>query len=171
MHGSIPITWNGVGPRLRNPDPLWDVLCAMLVLIADRGERIRWRSKPAPTRLEVHLLVHGTWYEMVPPPWRMPHLVNRLVSLTAQDWWDRWGLRRQHRRHVRGRDFLTWERTVTLRFGGKQIPATCRIVCDAQAAEVELAIAVPGEQLSVAAVAAIPDFQQLVFQTWDKWLE
>src|SRR3954454_11897712 len=101
MDASIPITWNGVVPRPGRPDPLWELLEGILVLIADRGQRIRWRSKPSPVGLEVHLLVDGTWYEIVPPVWKMQHLVKRLLVLTSRSWWDWWCLWREQRCHVR----------------------------------------------------------------------
>src|SRR5262245_15898608 len=127
MRASLPITWNEVNPRLRKPDPLWDVLFAVLVLVADRGERIRWRSTTTSLDLAVQLLLNGSWFDMVPPFWKMPHLVKRLVSLTAQSWWDWLLLWRQHRRHVRTGELVAWERTVALRIRGVMIPATCRV--------------------------------------------
>jgi hypothetical protein len=172
MGVSVPKTWNAVRPRLRTPDPLWDVLTAVLLLIADRGERIRWRSTPTPLAIDVQYLVNGTWYNMVPPFWKMPDLVKRLVGLTARNWWDWWQLGRRHRRHVRTGERLAWERTITLGFRGEAIPAACRVVCDAHAPEVELVLAASCEHLSAAASAALPDFQKLVFQAWEMtWLK
>jgi hypothetical protein len=172
MSVSVPITLNGVGPRLRKADPLWDVLKAVLLLIADRGERIRWRSTATPIGLDVQLLINGTWFDMVPPFWKVPDLVKRLVGLTAQSWWDWWRLRRLHQRHLRTGERLLWERTVTLDLRGRLIPAICRVDCDAQGAEVELVMVAPGEKLSAVARAALPGFQQLVIQNWERtWLK
>jgi hypothetical protein len=166
MRVSVPITWNGVSPRHGKVDPLWDLLGAILVLLADAGERIRWRSTPEPVGREVHLLVKGTWYEMVPPPWGMQHLLKRLVTLTARNWWDWLRLWRQHRRYVGQGDAFAWERTVALRIEGYQIPATCRVRCNQMGAEVELAMTVPSEQLSAAAAAALPDFMEDCCKNW-----
>jgi hypothetical protein len=160
MHASLPITWNGVVPRPGVPDPLWDVLEGLLVLIADRGDRIRWRSTPAGH--EVRLFVAGSWYEMVPPLWKTQHLVKRLVVLTARNWWDWWRLWRQHQRHIRKGEPLAWQRAVVLRFQAEQIPAICRVRCEGLEVEVELEIPVSGEQLSAAAAAVLPGFHQLI---------
>src|SRR5262249_38894954 len=107
---------------------------------------------------------------MAPPFWKMPHLVKRLVSLTAQSWCGWWLLWRKHRRHVRTGELVSWERTVALRIRGVMIPATCRVSCEAVETVVELAVTIPNEQISAAATAALPDFQEFVFRNWDRML-
>ena len=98
-----PITWNGIAPRARQPDPLWNVLSGILVLVADRGQRIRVAKQAKRQSAWVlecaHALVSGTsWYrKCVPPFWKTRHLVERLVALTSQSWWDQWRLWRAYR--------------------------------------------------------------------------
>jgi hypothetical protein len=153
-----PITWNGVVPRPRQPDLLWDVLSGILVLVADRGQRTRWRSKPGPIGLEVHLLVNGTWYEMVPPFWRMQHLVKRLIALTSRSWWDLWSLWRAYRRHSRRSEALAWERPVTIVCHGEPLLAVCRVDCIGDNACVEIEVAPAAPETSAAAAASVADF-------------
>jgi len=158
MLATSPITWNGIVPRSRNPDPLWDVMSGILVLIADRGQRIRWRSKPGPIALEVHVLVNGTWYEMVPPLWKMQHLVKRLVALTSRSWWDWFGLWRGYRCHIRGGEPLAWERSVTIVCHGEPLLAACRVDCIGDNATVEIEIVAATEVTSAAAAASVAEF-------------
>jgi hypothetical protein len=153
-----PITWNGVIPRPGQPDPLWDVLSGLLVLVADRGQRIRWRSTPGRIGLEVHVLVDGTWYEMVPPLWEMEHLVKRLVGLASRNWWDWWGLWRAYRRHIRRGSPLLWERPIAIVCHGEPLTAICRVDCIGVGNSVEIEVAGAAAQTSAAAASSVKDF-------------
>lgn len=128
------------------------------MLVADGGQRVRWRSKPGPIGLEVHLLVNGAWYEMAPPFWKMHHLVKRLVALTSQGWWDWWGLRRAYRRHARGGEALAWERPVTIICHGEPLLAVCRVHCIGENASVEVEVVPASKETSAAAAESVADF-------------
>lgn len=158
MAATSPITWNGVAPRPRRPDPLWDVLSGILVLVADRGQRVRWRSTPGPIGLEGHVLVNGAWYEIVPPFWKMQHLVKRLVRLTSRSWWDWWCLWRASRPYTRRGEPLTWERPVTIVCHGEAIAGVCRVDCVGVDASVEVELVPAAEQTSAAAAASVVEF-------------
>lgn len=173
MRCSVPITWNGIAPRQGTPDPLWVVLGAVLVLIADRGERLRWRGTSTGNGIEMWVLAKDTWFEFVPPSWRMRHLLRRLVRLAARGCWDWWRLWGQYRCHVRKGLPLAWERTVMLHLNGVPIPAVCRVHCEGPQSEVELAIPVSGEHLAAVAKEALPGYLDLMSkQEWDEaWWE
>ena len=128
------------------------------MLIADRGQRIRWRSKPGPIGLEVHILVNGTWQEMVPPFWKMHHLVKRLAALTARNWWDRLGLWRMCRRDIGRGKPLAWERPVTIVCHGEPLLAVCRVKCIGDDASVEIELAGATPETCAAAASSIKDF-------------
>lgn len=139
---------------------------AVLLLIADRCQRIRWYSVPKPLGIEIRYLANGEWYEMIPPSWRMRHLVKRMIVLTARNWWDRWQLSRQHRLFVRKGVPLAWERPVQVRLHYDLIPILCRVRCDANQSEVEVEIPETSEQVCAAAIEAVPGFTKLVCETW-----
>jgi hypothetical protein len=162
MNDPAPITWNGLFPRSARADPLWDVLSGILVLVADRGERIRWRSKPTDIGLEVHLLVNNTWFEMVPPLWKMQHLINRLVRLASRNWWDSWSLWRAARRYAHLGEPLVWERPITIGCHGEMLSAVCRVECIGVDEKVEIDVAQAAVVTSTAAAASVREFVERV---------
>jgi hypothetical protein len=165
MPGSIPITWNGIAPRPRDPDLLWLLLCMDLLAVSDGGDLVRWRATRATLQgQEVHVRVAGQWYEMVPPPpfWTTHQILGRLIGLTAQSWWDRCQLRLQYwRRRWRGRP-LDWGRTVVLGFGADEIPAACRVRCGGSTVEITLWVAEQDERVRAMAAEVLPAFMELV---------
>ena len=159
----LPITWNHIAPRIGDADPLWELLLITVATICDKGNCIRFRGTPTEL-IELHYLVNGTWYELVPPIWRMKHLISRMAGLTARGWWDWWRLIRINRRFLLHQQSVAWERTFTIHLQHHLIAGNCMVQTTNSMAEVIINIGEGDNELILAATPILSLLGDLIEQ-------
>jgi hypothetical protein len=110
----LNVAFNGNRPLDGDPDILWDILCWMLVLIADGGTEVRYHSGRG--RQRVYLIVNRSWFEFVEPFWKPHQLQKRLPELLAKGSLDGAVAR------------FFGERPIAVTLGEHEVTGTCRFL-------------------------------------------